>query len=225
VIVGFSSLVAYPYATKFLLSEERKRSSTWALDSGAFSAHQSGRVIDLKALTRDALRWREQDAALEDVFALDVIGDPVASRRNAEEMALAGLLVVPTYHYGTPLSELRSLSRDFPKVAIGGAAKLDPAEKIRFAQRCFAAIWPKKIHGLAYAFRTAVMGMPFHSVDSAVWVLQALRFQTIPEYGVCRGASGADLLAIQLSTMMRLEREARSRWKKEMLELESKEDA
>lgn len=170
----------------------------------------------MRQLTEDALRWQVEDVKCTEVFALDVIGDPKASIANAVKQRAAGLNVIPCYHYGTPIEELRAIAADFDKVAIGGAAMLKSGEKMRFARNCFSAIWPKKIHGFAYAFAGAVRELPFHSVDSAVWVIQARKFRTIPGYGVCRGVDTGALLSIQIERVLRLENEARSRWAREM---------
>lgn len=70
-------------------------------DSGAYSAKTQGAEVKLPDLCAWANEWRGHFAW---VVALDVIGDPVASRRNWEEMRLRGVAVVPTIHFPDPPS-------------------------------------------------------------------------------------------------------------------------
>lgn len=65
-------------------------------DSGAFSAMTSGNPIDREQFHQWATRWRD---ALLWTAALDVIGDPEATRANWHAAQVDGLNLVPTLHY------------------------------------------------------------------------------------------------------------------------------
>ena len=82
---------------------------TLIADSGAYSAKTQGAEIKLPDLCAWANDWREHFAW---VAALDVIGDPVASRRNWEEMRRRGVPAVPTIHFPEPPSAIDSFARE-----------------------------------------------------------------------------------------------------------------
>ena len=84
-------LVSYYYLAPFLEARKRYAFRDWALDSGAYSAHNAGAAIDLEQYIAEALRLKAEDPQLSEVFALDVIGDWRASAKNTERMWAAGV--------------------------------------------------------------------------------------------------------------------------------------
>lgn len=158
-------LVAYPYRAAFLRGRKRWNVRRWALDSGAFTAHHSGRPVDLEEFTAFA---RDSDAA--EVFALDVIGDHAASLRNHAFMVEHGVPgAIPTFHYGGTREQLLEVAAAAEKIALGGMARAHERHRLRFARESFAVVWPKRVHGFACASQRLLDAVPFHSVDATSW--------------------------------------------------------
>lgn len=191
----------------------------WVLDSGAFSAFNSGENIRLCDYIGVCRRLRREDLLLSEVFALDVIGDWRASLRNAEAMWKAGVEAIPTFHIGEPWDVLRGLARDYPKVAIGGVAKARPETKMRFAEQCFARVWPKRLHGFGFGHRAHIVALPWHSVDATSWVLGPSRFGRWNSYGRMDVRGKGLNLRVEVEYYLQVEREARRRWRKEFSQI------
>ena len=107
-----------------------------------------------------------EDPTLTEVYALDVIGDHEGSLRNCEAMWSAGVPAIPCYHYGEPEHILLAMAQQYPKIALGGAVGLRSTVKLRWAQQCFARVWPKRIHGFGFGSEKHILALPWHSVDS-----------------------------------------------------------
>jgi len=155
-------LVAFPYLDQFLKNRHRYHYRDWALDSGAFSAANSGRVIRLAeyiAMCRDLMAT---DPTLTDIFALDVIGDHQTSAKNAAAMWEAGIPAIPTFHFREPESALLDMAARYPKIALGGVALKRDTLKIAWAEQVFARVWPKRIHGFGFGGERTVLALPFH---------------------------------------------------------------
>lgn len=215
-------LVSYHYSDYFVAEQQRISYRHWILDSGAFSAHQLGARIELHDYISFAKDRLAADSTLKEVFALDVIGDWRAGLRNAERMWTAGVPAIPCYHVGEPEDVLVGLARDYPKIALGGMAKLKGAIKRRFVDQCFARIWPKPVHGFGVGTADLLLAAPWHSVDATNWEAGPTQF------GTWRAFGGRDLrvrgsrydLRVEVEWFMELERTARRRWAKEMVVLD-----
>ena len=83
-------LVSYYYLEPFLKNQSGYVYRDWVLDSGAYSAFNSGATIDLEKYIEKCLELMESDPTLTEIFALDVIGDHKASLKNTERMWDAG---------------------------------------------------------------------------------------------------------------------------------------
>ena len=117
-------LVSYVYLKPFLKNRERYYYRDWVMDSGAYSAHNSGTKIELAAYIDACHGLLATDPTLTEVFALDVIGDYRASAANVAAMWDAGIPAIPTYHYGEPEGVLIDLAAGYPKIAVGGVVRL-----------------------------------------------------------------------------------------------------
>jgi hypothetical protein len=170
-----SVLVSYPYAAPFIANRSRYRVRSWCLDSGAFSVWNAGKAIDLGAYI-ECCQQAASDPALDFIIALDVIRDWRAGLRNVERMWAAGVRAVPTYHLGEPEDVLVGLARDYPRVCIGGVPRLHGEARRRFAQQCFARMWPAKVHGLGIGNEADMMSVPWASVDASSWSAGPRRF-------------------------------------------------
>jgi hypothetical protein len=223
-VVRSAILVSFYYLKTFLLDKRRYVYRNWALDSGAFSAHQSKVSINLDEYIRMAKGLQDSDPTLTEIFGLDVIGEWKPSLANTEKMWAAGVPAIPTYHPGEPEDYLKGIARDYPKIAIGGVAMLKGPRKIEFAQQVFARVWPKKIHGFGFGGAQFLQQLPFHSVDATNWETNPGKFGRWESVGrdkltrlSIRG-SVQDLRG-EVAAYLRRERIARDRWRVEMVSL------
>src|SRR5262245_15573164 len=120
-----SLLVSYYYLDRFLRGKVRFNYNfrDWVMDSGAFSAHNSGKVISLEKYIEVCLKLLAEDKQLTEVFSLDVIYNPEASVENTEKMWQAGVPAIPTFHFGEPWEFLQEMAKQYPKIALGGAVR------------------------------------------------------------------------------------------------------
>lgn len=214
-------LVAYPYLDKFLKVRSQFRINSWVLDSGAFSAFNSGKVIDLKQYTKDA---RALEGDLTDYFALDVIGDFRKGLVNYEHMLSEGARPIPVYHPGEPWRVLDILKATAHKIAIGSGRDLsDKGTSVRgsareYVEQVFARAWPKRIHGLALS-RAGMMDLfPFDSVDSTTWIIMPGygRYLTYAQKTTYIPVQRGKLLDNQVRLMQRRSRKYAQIWRKEL---------
>jgi hypothetical protein len=212
-------LVSFVYLAGFLKNQKRYHYRDWVLDSGAFSAHNSGVEIQLQSYIDTCKRLLDEDPTLTEVFGLDVIGNHVASMRNVEEMWRQGVPAIPCYHRGTPWEELKAIARDFPKIALGGVAMLRGKEKMRFAEQAFNLVWPKKIHGFGFGSESQVLALPFHSVDATNWEVGPCRFGRWAQFGQMSVRGSSQNLRGEVEAYLQMERKAQFRWRKEMEQL------
>lgn len=214
-------LISYFYLKNWIKYQSRYIYRDWVMDSGAFSAHASGNAIDLLAYIEKCKELLANDPTLTEVFALDVIGDWRASMKNLEQMWKAGVPAIPAYHVGEPTDVLMTLARDYPKIALGGCVGFRGRDA--FAAQCFARVWPKKIHGFGFNGEKSIMALPWHSCDSTSWEIGPCAFGRWNTFGgkalSVRGSK--QNLRGEVEFYLSLERRARSKWKKQMAELDA----
>ncbi len=211
-------LISYVFVQAFLKEQPRYRYRQWVLDSGAFSAQRSGAVIDLDVYTEFCKERLAVDPTLQEVFALDVIGDWRASVRNAEYMWAKGVPAIPTFHHGSPEDVLKALARDYPKIALGNMVGLKPKPKKHFAEQCFARVWPKAIHGFGVGTRALLMAVPWHSVDATNWEIGPCKYGHWQSFGRAplRIRGSQQDLRSEIRWYAEMEKMARHRWRTEM---------
>ena len=157
------------------------------------------------------------------MFALDVIGDWRASIRNTERSWIRGVPAIPTFHVGSPEDALRIIARDYPKIALGGAVGY--RDRLAWAKRCFARVWPKAIHGFGFGHENVVMALPWHSVDSSSW-LAPIRYGQWPSFSNSNlGIRGMRVRTIGLRVELErsyldLEQRAKARWSRALSEID-----
>jgi hypothetical protein len=212
-------LVSYVYLEPFLRNRENYHYRDWVMDSGAFSAHKTGTVIDIEKYIDQCQGLMESDPTLTEVFSLDVIGDWRASEKNTELMWKRGIPAVPTYHVGEPVGVLTAMASAYPKIALGGAVGY--RHKDAWAKQCFAKIWPKKIHGLGFGAERSIMLLPWHSVDATNWEIGPCKFGRWQSFGKMSVRGSKQDLRGEVLAYLEIERKARNRWRKEMAVLES----
>jgi len=209
-------LVSYYYLPAFLKARDRYHFRDWSLDSGAFSAHKSGVTIDLDKYIEDCRRLMVEDDKLVEVFALDVIGDARASLANTERMWEAGVEAIPTFHFGSPWSELEYIAKTYPKIALGGVVGQPLSVKDKWAGQCFARVWPKRIHGFGFGSEQSILAVPFHSVDATNWEMGPCAFGRWATFGKMSVRGSKQDLRREVEYYLRVERKARARWRKQM---------
>jgi hypothetical protein len=143
------------------------------VDSGAYTAHTKGIVIDREAYTAFLA---ENVGRYRFAIALDVIGDPEATRRNyvamRSDLAGTGVRLVPVWHVKDDLARLTQLCRCTDLVAVGGMVGVPTAALIRLAFPAHqeAASFGTKLHGLGVT-STRALTLPWSSVDSSSWTI------------------------------------------------------
>ena len=216
-------LVSYFYLPQFLENRHRYHYRDWVMDSGAFSAHNSGVEINLQDYIECCKKLMVEDPTLTEIYSLDVIGDWKGSLKNTEEMWSQGVPAIPCFHVGEPWDALIQMAKDYPKIAFGGVAQIGSKKAMAWAGQCFARVWPKKVHGFAMCNQTAVLGMPFHSVDSTSWEIGPCKYGQWKAFGNQRVSvrGSKQNLRIEVEWYLELERKARVKWRKQMEELET----
>lgn len=146
------------------------------LDSGAYSAFNSGAVIDLPEFIEYV---RETQETWDVVASLDVIGNDEASWENYVKMREAKVRCIPVYHYGERESFLEKMVDECDYIGLGGVAQLGVGDPLfdwldysfkRYI--CDASGRPKvKVHGFAVTSVTAIQRYPWYSVDSTSWAI------------------------------------------------------
>lgn len=209
-------LVSFYYIKSFLKVQKDFVYRDWAMDSGAFSAYYAGVKIDLAEYIELCKKLIATDPTLVEIFSLDVIHDWRASAKNTERMWEAGIPAIPCYHMGEPLDALMEMSKTYPKIAVGGCARSKGKKKMEFARQVFARVWPKKIHGFGFGSKDQMLELPWHSTDSTNWELGPVAFGRWNTYGdlVWRGSN--QNLRVEIEYFLKIERQARNRWAKEM---------
>lgn len=219
-------LTSFYYLKSFLKKRHEVFMRSWALDSGAFTAHNSGAAISLSDYIETATRLQKEDSLLEDVFALDVIGNSAASFANAATMTKAGVRVIPTFHYGGNYADLKAICKDYDKIALGGMAaklasnhgqRLSKKEKFNFIAKCFEVIWPKRVHLFGCTDETLLFSFPAESADSTSWHLQPSRYGLWKHHGRLQGVRGGAIQAGikgQIEYCLSVEQKVQDKWGK-----------
>lgn len=213
-------LVSFFYLEDWLKRRSQYIIRDWVLDSGAYSARNSGADISLDKYIDTCKRLIDEEEQLTEIFSLDVIGDWKATKRNTEKMWKAGVPAIPCFHLHEPWDYLKCIARDYPKIAIGGMADLRGKAKGYYVDQCFARTWPKPIHGFGAGSRDLVLRVPWHSTDATSWELGACGFGRWRAFGKMSVRGSQQNLRAEVEFYLRLEREARSKWERAMEEPE-----
>lgn len=87
------------------------------IDSGAFTAASTGKVIRLEDYARFLNTWR---GTYDHAVTLDVIGDPVATRANTHKLHGMGYPVLPVFTRGGTVADFDAMVKDSGYVCVGG---------------------------------------------------------------------------------------------------------
>ena len=117
------------------------------LDSGAYSAYQLGKTIDLEAFVEAA-----KAPGWDEVVSLDVIGDAEASVRNAERIAKLGLPdAMPVFHI---CGATQNPTSDWPR-SIGLRLMTPNSSDSPVAEPSIAQIVPRLSPAIARAIKAS----------------------------------------------------------------------
>ena len=179
---------------KFMLQQSHLRGL--AVDSGAYSFTKEPVPVDVSEYADFIERLGLASNPLVDmIFSLDVIGDWRASQRNTIALNARGLKVVPTWHAGSPIDVLKGMARDYPRIAIGGVARMKGEERRRVIAKAFSAVWPARIHGFGIHSPALLDEFPFDSVDAtSAW--QEVTFQG--RVAMASGGLGSEKLDVHV---------------------------
>lgn len=147
-------------------------------DSGAFSAWSQGAPVQLSEYAAWCLKWRH---TLCWVAALDVIGDPDATRRNWQIMRDDyGLDTVPTLHAGADPKNLDGYAdAGVDYCGLGGLVGIAPRafrwliSVFRYARDNHPGM---RFHAWGVTNRQILEALPFYSADSSGIMGQAYRY-------------------------------------------------
>lgn len=211
-------LVSYYYLTGFLENQHRYAYRNWMMDSGAYSAWNSGAEIDIDSYIEVCKVLLERDPTLLEIIALDVIGSGEKSQINAHYMKDKGINAIPVFHIGDDWDILKDYCANWDKVGLSCLFG-EPLEKSYwFYDQCFARAWPKKFHSFGWASEKMLMRFPFHSSDSTSWEMAPVAYGRWKAFGgqnvSVRGS--AQNLRAEVEWWLELERKLQERWKKEM---------
>lgn len=149
------------------------------VDSGAFTAHRSGRSISVT----DYGNWIQNvrptlTATTRSVhfISLDVIGDPAASENNLRTLLGMGLDVLPVVTFGDTAGLLPAFL-EFPYIALGGLVNIGDAAMRGWLDTAYGQLAKAKAK-LGYLPKTHLLGVtkpwalrryPAYSCDSSSW--------------------------------------------------------
>ena len=208
-----SLLVSFVYTREFYRTQNKWKNlpPRTMLDSGAFSAWNSGETIDIEALMTEAAKgWGE-------AIALDVINNPTASLQNALFMKSRGLDVMPVFHFGEPFEILGEYKREFPRIGLSCRFGEPVKQSMNWLEVCFKRAYPAKFHSFGWVTRKMLERFPFWTADTASWTT-VMRFGQSRYFGRVPRAKATSRLDAEVRFYYELQHYLKSRWKKEFEE-------
>lgn len=162
-------LIAYPYCNPPALRQLQRLppgSYRFLLDSGAFTAWNAGRQIDLDDYCRfiESLPikpWR--------YFVLDVIGDPVATRRNYDRMLQRGFTPIPIYTPGESTSAIDEFYKTSDVVGFGGINGFKGSKRKAYVNGVMNHVGNRKAHWLGFVDINYIKAYKPYMCDSSSW--------------------------------------------------------
>jgi len=208
-----SLLVSFVYIREFYRTRTKWRTlpPRTMLDSGAFSAWNSGEQIDIESLMKEARAgWGE-------AIALDVINNPTASVKNALLMKSRGLDVMPVFHFGEPFEILEEYKRTFPRIGLSCRFGEPVKQSMNWLELCFKKAYPAKFHSFGWVTRPMLQTFPFWTADTASWTT-VMRFGQSRFFGRVPGAKATCRLDAEVNFYYELQHYLKSRWATEFKE-------
>lgn len=212
--VPLNVLVSFYYLKQYNTIRDGVRVGRTMLDSGAFSAHNSGKDIDIHALIAETKNpyWNE-------AVSLDVIGDGKGSLANARTMAKAGSPAFPVFHIGEPWDLLDAYVAEFPKVGLSCRFGEPVTKSMRWLEECFFRHWPHRYHSFGWTRPDMLMSFPFESADCSSWEYGPTGFGNWKSYGRA-SIKGQVCLRTEIKHYIDLQERVQARWKRTYEEAE-----
>ena len=136
------------------------------LDSGAFSAWNAGKEIDINKYISFI-----KENNIKIYFNLDVIGDVEGTKRNQAIMESHGLNPIPVFHYGEPFEYLDWLvEQGYTYIGLGGTVGKSVPQRQVFFNEVYDRHSNIDYHALGVTAKTLVENYNWYSVDSTTWL-------------------------------------------------------
>lgn len=198
-------LTSFAYAHDHLTGSLIEHNDIVALtiDSGAFTAYQMGKPIVLG----DYCRWLKElktSLVLDHYITLDVIGDPVETRRNTFRMMKKGLKPMPVFTRGAKADDMETYYKECYNVVCIGGLVGTPNNREHLKQVMDTMVKGRKVHWLGFTDTDFVRYFKPTSCDSSSW-LGGRRFGTmyLPTLAGIKGISKQDFLKKKGGQMIR----------------------
>ena len=134
------------------------------MDSGAFSFYNSKNEVNI----HEYIKCLKEDN-IKKYSALDVIGDPVATKENYLLMKREGLIPIPTFHINTDIEYLYWYCENCRTLAIGGMVGGDRIPQN--LDKIWSVILKRnpdiKVHGFGVTNYDIAVRYPWHSIDGS----------------------------------------------------------
>jgi hypothetical protein len=168
-------LIAYPYFKKNtaewmrLLNTLDPDDYRLIIDSGAFSAYNSGHEVTLDGYCSflKAIEYSRFERAVQ----LDVVFKPEETKLNLDIMRDRGFNVSPVFTRGDDFNYFDELLTRDEYVFVGGVQSQGKgnSEPLRFANECLKRSKGKKVHYLAFIRPDYLIYYKPYSVDASSW--------------------------------------------------------
>jgi len=153
-------------------------------DSGGFSAATLGTPVRLK----EYVDWLHKNGDSISLYAnLDVIGDPIKSKRNLAVLESEGLSPMPVFHVGSDFKYLDEMLETKNYIALGGMVPYMKDQRKQLGNWChkvFERIEKRatakvSCHGFGVGTSWNIArGFPWQSIDSSAWT-SAFQFRSV----------------------------------------------
>lgn len=174
-------LVAFPYWSDGhteLFARQDPDSYRLIIDSGAFTAFNSGHTIELDEYCVFLDRLRKRIPKFNAV-QLDVFGDPEGSYKNLQKMRDRGFNVMPVFTRGETLERLNEFYEFNDYLMFGGI--VTGAKNKNYIKWFLNRNRGRKTHWLGFVDMDFIIHYKPYSVDSSSW-LSAARFGNMHVY-------------------------------------------
>lgn len=149
------------------------------IDCGAFTVHhqtiksaKDGRKVIPLTVSEYIDACKRYDGSVHGYIALDVIGDPKATRKNLSAMVGAGLTPMPVFVHNEDWGYVKTLTQVNPHICVGGIAGdvgggRDEFAAYRYKRTFEASGETAQIHSLGFLKIPYIFNLPIVSGDSS----------------------------------------------------------
>lgn len=186
------------------------------LDSGAFSAYNSGKEIDIDKLIEEA-----KNEFWDETVSLDVIKDAENSLKNALYMKEKGCNAMPVFHIGEPFEILKEYCAEFDRVGLSCRFGETERESLKWLNECYRREYPKKFHSFGWVAEKMLLEFPFYTADSSSWALAPQAYKRWRAYGgrvFIKNTKDISLLP-EMDFYSNIQKRVRHKWAKELKKL------